>query len=58
MVGVRIRVSQKMPELLELALINLELKFPTKKQNPQINLPFNSLIQKFFFFDSPNWNIN
>ena len=29
---------------MELELIKLELKFPTKKFNPQINLPFNLLI--------------
>ena len=29
---------------MELELINLELKFTTKKLNPQINLPFNFLI--------------
>ena len=38
---------------MELELINLELKFPTKELNPQINLPFNFLIQKYFFQDSP-----
>ena len=45
---------------MELELINfeLELKFPTKKLNPQINLPFNFLIQKYFFHDNPTWNIN
>jgi len=36
----------------------LELKFPTNKLNPQINLPLNFLIQKHFFRDSPTWNIN
>ena len=29
-----------------------------KKVNPQINLPFNFLIQKYFFHDNPTWNIN
>ena len=29
-----------------------------KKLNPQINLPFNLLIQKYFFHDDPTWNIN
>ena len=29
-----------------------------KKSNPQINLPFNFLIQKYFFYDNPTWNIN
>jgi len=45
---------------MELELINfeLELKFPTKKLNPQTNLPFNFLIQKYFFHDNPTWNIN
>ena len=28
------------------------------KLNPQINLPFNFLIQKYFFHDNPTWNIN
>jgi len=37
-------------------LINLE--FATKKLNPQINLPFNFLIQKYFFHDNHTWNIN
>jgi len=36
--------------------MELELQFPTK--NPQINLPFNFLIQKYFFYDNPSWNIN
>jgi len=26
------------------------------KVNPQINLPFNFLIQKYFFHDNPTWN--
>ena len=47
---------------MELELINLELelelKFGTKKLNPQINLTFNFLIQKYFFHDNPTWNIN
>ena len=43
---------------MELKLINFELKFPTKKLNPQINLSFNFLIQKYFFHDNPTWNIN
>jgi len=34
-------------------LINLELKFATKNLNPQINLPLNFFIQKYFFHDSP-----
>ena len=45
---------------MELELINfeLELKFPKKKLNQQINLPFNFLIQKYFFHDNPTSNIN
>ena len=39
-------------------LINLELKFATKKINPQINLPLNFLIQKHFFHNNATWNIN
>ena len=39
-------------------LINLELKFATKKFNPQINLAFNFSVQKYFFHNSPTWNIN
>jgi len=31
----------------------LELKFATKKLNPQINLPFNFLIHKYFLHDNP-----
>ena len=42
---------------VEFELINLELEFPTKKLI-QINLPFNFLIQKYFFHDNPTWNIN
>ena len=38
---------------MELDLINLELKFATKKVNPQINLPFNYLIQKYLFHNNP-----
>ena len=41
---------------MELKLINLELKFATKKLNPQINLPFNLLIQKYFFHNNPTWS--
>ena len=29
-----------------------------KKLNPQINLTFNFLVQKYFFHDNPTWNIN
>jgi len=36
----------------------LELKFTTKKFNPQINSPVIFLIQKYFFHDNPTWNIN
>jgi len=43
---------------MELINLELELKFPTKKINSQINLPFNFLIQKYFFHDIPTWNIN
>ena len=39
-------------------MINLELKFATKQLNPQINLLFHFLIQKYFFHDNPTWNIN
>ena len=52
--GIRIADLKKM----ELELINLELKFATKTFNPQINLPFNFFIQKYFFHDSPTWNRN
>jgi len=38
---------------MKLELINMELKFATKNCNPQINLPFNVLIQKYFFHDNP-----
>ena len=31
--------------------LEFELKFGTKKLNPQINLPLNFLIQKYFFHD-------
>ena len=43
---------------MELESINLEMKFVTKRLNPQINLPINFLIQKYFFHDNPTWNIN
>ena len=43
---------------LQLKKFESELKIPTKKLNPQINLPFNLLIQKYFFRDNPTWNIN
>jgi len=36
---------------MELNLINLELEFPTKNEI-QINLPFNFLIQKYFFHEN------
>ena len=35
-----------------------ELKFATKELNPQINLSFNFLIQKYSFHDNPNCYIN
>ena len=35
----------------------IDYKFK-KSLNPQINLPFNFLIQKYFFHDNPTWNIN
>ena len=40
---------------MELELINLELEFEfaTEKLTQQINLPFNFLIQKYFFHDNP-----
>ena len=41
---------------MELELINLELEFAKRKFNPQINLPFNYFIQKYFFHDNPTWN--
>jgi len=28
------------------------------KLNPQINLPVNFFIQKYFFLNNPTWNIN
>jgi len=46
-------------DYLKNGIDELELKFPTKtKINPQIYLPFNFLIQKYFFDDNPTWNIN
>ena len=44
--------------VLELINFKLELEFPTKKINPQINLPFMFLIQEYLFRDNPRWNIN
>jgi len=35
--------------------IGIEVSY---KINPQINLPINFLIQKYFFHDNPSWNIN
>jgi len=29
-----------------------------KTLNPQINLPFNFLIRKYFFLHNPTWNLN
>jgi hypothetical protein len=43
---------------LELKIFELELKFPTIKLNPQINLPLYFLIEKYFFHDNSTWNIN
>jgi len=40
-------------ENFELELFSYKIKF-----YPQINLPFNFLIQKYFFHDNPTWNIN
>ena len=36
----------------------LEEGINAEKLNQQINLPFNFLIQKYFFHDNPTWNIN
>jgi len=44
--------------LKKMELINFELKFAIKTINPEINLPFNFLIQKHFFHANPTWNIN
>ena len=54
--GIGIAYLKKM----ELQLINLELelKLATNKLNQQNYLPFNFLIQKYFFHDNPTWNIN
>jgi hypothetical protein len=52
----RYRVNS-IPEL-ELINLELELKFGKKKLNPQVNLPFNFLIQKYFFHGNPTWKIN
>ena len=43
---------------MELINFELEVKFPTTKLNLQINLPFNVLIQKYFFHDNPTRNTN
>ena len=54
-------VRHGVSSILELELVsndNLALKFATKYLNQQINLPFNFLIQKYFFHDIPTWNIN
>jgi len=40
----------------EIDKIGIEVCY--KKFNPQINLPFSFLIQKYFFHDNPIWNIN
>jgi len=47
-------VNSGIDYLKEMELIN----FQQNKLNPQINLPFNFLIQKYFFHDNPTWNIN
>jgi len=36
----------------------IEIEVSYKKFNPQINLPFYFLIQKYFFHDNPTQNIN
>jgi len=38
--------------------VNSILEACYQKLNPHINLPFNFLIQKYFFHDSPTWNMN
>ena len=45
---------------MELELLNLELEMTLKftKNNSQINLLLNFLIQKYFLNDNPAWNIN
>jgi len=43
---------------MELENFEFELKFATKKLKSQINLPFNFLFQKYFFYDNRTWNIN
>ena len=48
------RLFKKME--LELIDFELELKFPRKEFNPQINLPFNFLIYKYFFHDNSTRN--
>ena len=46
------------PELIiEKNGIGIEVSYKNKL-NPQISLPFNFLIQKYFFHDNPTWNIN
>ena len=43
---------------MEMELINLELELKfAKKINPQIKVSFYFLTQKYFFHDSPTWNI-
>jgi hypothetical protein len=37
--------------------MELELKFAAKKLNPEINLPYNFLIQKYVFHDNATWNL-
>ena len=37
---------------------NLQLEFAKTKLNPQINLSFNFLIEKYIFHNNSTWNIN
>ena len=43
---------------MELINLELELKSATTNLNPQIHLPFQVLIEKYFFHYNPTWNIN
>ena len=43
---------------IELDKFGIGIEVCYKRVNPQINLPFNFLIQKYFFHDNPTWNIN
>jgi len=53
--GIGIDYLKKKTGIHELG-IRIEVCY--KKLNPQINLPFHFLIQKYFFHDNPTWNIN